>query len=164
LSTCLSAERFHPIHGGDHEAMRPGGSELVRPQAVRLSPACSSAHHRTRSRADFSAGRKLMPRVAYAELEDDVCGMELPDHAAARELAAKVMRGLLRRTGGSGQWKSGSTGVGCGIFRSMRYRGRPLIKLKLARNGGVSTSKTPAWAPHGAEEPDTRHHHVSRRS
>ena len=68
---------------------------------------------------------------AYAELEDDVCGMELPDHAAARELAAKVMRGLLRnRTGGGGQWKSGWTGVGCGIFRSMRYRGRPLIKLK----------------------------------
>ena len=34
---------------------------------------------------------------------------------------------------------------------SMRYRGRPLIKLKLARTvGGVSTSKTPAWAPHGA--------------
>jgi hypothetical protein len=33
---------------------------------------------------------------AYAELEDDVCGMELPDHTAARELAAKVMRGLLR--------------------------------------------------------------------
>jgi hypothetical protein len=33
----------------------------------------------------------------------------------------------------------------------MRYRGRPLIKLKLARTvGGVSTSKTPAWAPHGA--------------
>ena len=33
---------------------------------------------------------------AYAELEDDACGMELPDHAAARELAAKVMQGLLR--------------------------------------------------------------------
>ena len=33
---------------------------------------------------------------AYAELEDDMCGMELPDHAAARELAAKVMQGLLR--------------------------------------------------------------------
>jgi hypothetical protein len=31
---------------------------------------------------------------AYAELEDDVS--ELPDHAAARELAAKVMQGLLR--------------------------------------------------------------------
>jgi hypothetical protein len=36
---------------------------------------------------------------AYAELEDDVCGMELPDHAAARELAAKVMRGTIAEPG-----------------------------------------------------------------
>ena len=62
---------------------------------------------------------------AYAELEDDVCGRELPDDAAARELAAKVMRGLLRNQDGTG---GGGMEVRldgpCGIFRSMRYRGR----------------------------------------
>ena len=33
---------------------------------------------------------------AYADLQDDAAGMELPDDAAAREFAAKVMRGLVR--------------------------------------------------------------------
>ena len=33
---------------------------------------------------------------AYADLQDDADGMELPDDAAAREFAAKVMRGLVR--------------------------------------------------------------------
>ena len=36
---------------------------------------------------------------AYADLQDDAAGMELPDDAAAREFAAKVMRGLVRHPG-----------------------------------------------------------------
>jgi hypothetical protein len=35
--------------------------------------------------------------LAYADLEDDGAGIELPDDAVAREFAAKVMRGLVQQ-------------------------------------------------------------------
>jgi hypothetical protein len=34
---------------------------------------------------------------AYADMEDNEAGTELPDDAAAREFAAKVMRGLVQQ-------------------------------------------------------------------
>ena len=47
-------------------------------------------------------GEMLMPRYvfvlrhsSFAVLQDDAAGMELPDDAAAREFAAKVMSGLV---------------------------------------------------------------------
>ena len=51
-----------------------------------------------------SSGALEMPRYrfvvrhsAYADLEDDEAGTELPDDAAAREFASKVIRGLVRQ-------------------------------------------------------------------
>ena len=69
---------------------------------------------------------------AYAELEDDMCGMELPDHAAARELAAKVMQGLLRNQ--DEDWRGWTMEVrldGRWVWHLPfdAIPGRPLIKL-----------------------------------
>ena len=41
--------------------------------------------------------RFVVRHSAYADLEDDEAGTELPDDAAAREFAAKVMRGLVQQ-------------------------------------------------------------------
>jgi hypothetical protein len=70
----------------------------------------------------------LMPRYVFAvrhsaftDVQDDAAGMELPDDAAAREFAAKVMRGLSaapgRRLGGL---DNGSLAGRYSNFRSMR--------------------------------------------
>jgi hypothetical protein len=52
--------------------------------------------------ADAAPGRFLMARYvfvlrhsSFAVLQDGAAGMELPDDAAAREFAAKVMSGLV---------------------------------------------------------------------
>ena len=41
--------------------------------------------------------RFVVRHSAYADLEDNEVGTELPDDAAAREFAAKVMRGLVQQ-------------------------------------------------------------------
>lgn len=62
-----------------------------------LGPPSNSPPRWLFRREDFDAALSFCSASpCYAELEDDMCGMELPDHAAARELAAKVMQGLLR--------------------------------------------------------------------
>ena len=85
---------------------------------------------RTVHRGGCCAGEILMARYvfvlrhsSFAVLQDDAAGMELPDDAAAREFAAKVMSGLVWQpedNWAAGRWRSGRAAAGYGTFRSIR--------------------------------------------
>ena len=84
----------------------------------------------------------LFVTLAYPDLEDDEAGTELPDDAAAREFAAKVMRGLVdQREGGDG----GQGGRAASMATTVRCdRAYLPLGTKQRRHEGV---------PHGLTQP-----------